>query len=264
MKLLAAWIASLAITAVAAFQLGAASVPETRTVLTIPGTNINYGGGHALYVPLPASMTPKQIGLLNVAYTIAHNDGVDPPQLLQGIIMQESHAGDLASYKVAGPPGHRYYGVGQIKLSAAKDVLHQYPIMWNAYGFQTRTDDEVMARLIEDDTFNIAIASKYLVILRHSGYHSPNALAVAYNRGPGGAHGVLVATNPYALGVAAHMRAVAPRGGTYHVEIGDSLSKIAAAQGVNMQLIFDANPHAFVDGNQDVLMAGMDLTIPRR
>ena len=36
MKLLAAWISSIIITAVAAFNVGVASVPSTRTILSIP------------------------------------------------------------------------------------------------------------------------------------------------------------------------------------------------------------------------------------
>lgn len=259
MKLAFMWIASLIITSIASYTYGYSVAPQTRVVFNIPGA---VAADDAMVVPIPDPFTNRQQALLNVAYETADRDGIKPPQLLQGILLQESRAGDLPSYKVAGPVGNRYYGVGQIKLGAAKDVLRHYPEMWLSYGFQTRTDDEVMARLIEDDRFNIAVASKYLLLLRKSGFRSPKALAVAYNKGPGGAAGVEVASNPYATAVSAHMRAVSHGKHVYHVQPGDSLSKIAMALGVSMDSIYYANPDAFIDGDVDVLMAGVDLKIP--
>ena len=267
------WMFAVVTGIMGGFQAGTivASRPVTETVLSIPSST--GAPDEMLTVPLPKEITAHQQGLLEVAYDIADRDGIQPPQLLQGILMQESRAGDLSNYKVAGPPGHHYYGVAQIKLDAARDVLKRFPGMWDQYGFQTHADEEIVAKLIENDQFNIAVASKYLVILHGYGYHSPKALSVAYNKGPGGAAGVTLATDPYAAGVSGHMRALKPRpatvSGVYHVREGDSLSKIALTiqngvpLGKVMDAVYRANPQAFIGGDQDMLMAGVDLKLPK-
>jgi hypothetical protein len=241
-----------------------AAIPETHTmtVLSIPNEGFS--------VPLPEAPTHRQSALLAQAYQIAQQDGLRIPQLLQGILLQESKAGGMASYKVAGqeqglPTNLRYYGVCQVKLAAAHDVLHLHPELWTKFGFHTHTDEEVIAKLIDDDTFNLSVASKYLLILNQYGYHTAAALAVAYNRGPGGARGVDVRADTYAGGVIQHMRDILPRperGQTYTVRPGDSLSKIATDCGLSMQTILELNPQAFVRGNPNVIMAGADLVLP--
>jgi LysM repeat protein len=221
-------------------------------------------------VPLPEAPTRRQSALLSQAYQIAQQDGLRIPQLLQGILIQESKAGGMESYKVAGqeqglPTNLRYYGVCQVKLAAAHDVLRQHPEMWTKFGFHTHTDEEVIAKLIDDDTFNLSVASKYLLILNQYGYHTAAALAVAYNRGPGGARGVDVHTDSYAGGVVQHIREVTPkpaRGSAYTVRPGDSLSKIAADCGIAMDVILELNPQAFVRGDPNMLLSGVDLVIP--
>ena len=267
------WMFTVVAGIMGGFQAGTivTSKPTTEIVLSIPSSTGS--PAEMLTVPLPADMTARQQGLLEVAYDTADRDGVVPPQLLQGILMQESRAGDAPNYKVAGLPGDHYYGVAQIKLSAAKDVLKRFPGLYEQFGFQTHADEEIVAKLIENDQFNIAVASKYLVILHSYGYHTPKALSVAYNKGPGGAAGVALATDPYASGVSGHMRALKPRptiaGGTYHVQEGDSLSKIALTiqngepLGKVMDAVYKANPQAFIGGDQDLLMAGVDLKLPK-
>jgi hypothetical protein len=221
-------------------------------------------------MPIPATPSRHQHELLDIAYHVARQEGLDYPGLLQGIIMQESQAGADPAYKVAGPPGRdRYYGVGQIKVDAARDVLRRYPDLWTRFRFQTHTDEEVVARLIEDDVFNITVACKYLLILRASGYRTPGQLAVAYNKGPGAASGVLVSADPYAKSVSAHIQRVSRpatviQGSVYHVRTGDSLSSIAARAGVPTLVLFRLNRHAFIDDNPDVLMAGADLKLPSK
>lgn len=179
---------------------------EAKTVLTIP-----YEG---YSVAVPKHLTRSQSELLDIAYRTAKSDGHRHPELLQGILLQETLAGALASYKVAGQEAglrvnQRYYGVMQIKLSAARDVLKKYPDLWDQFEFQTRTDEEVIAQLIENDVFNIAVASKYCLILQQSGYRTAGAIAVAYNKGPAGAAGVNVMSDPYAMGVSRHLQELA-------------------------------------------------------
>ncbi len=182
---------------VAVFALGAslsASVlvvsRQSTSVSYIPASDNTIGGG--MTVNLPPQPTSRQARMLSLAYEIAKKDGHQHPQLLQGIILQESKAGGMARYRVAGQefglgPNQRYYGVGQIKLAAARDVLVRYPEMWEEFDFHTSTDEEVIAKLIENDAFNISVASKYLLILRGYGFTTPQELAIAYNRGPSGA-----------------------------------------------------------------------------
>jgi hypothetical protein len=156
--------------------------------------------GGQVAVLLPASLTMKQHQLLNEAYTIAKNDGHKDPAVLQGIILQETRAGGMSSFRVAGNKSDPYYGVGQVKLAAARDVMSSYPKLWTQFGFHTRTDDELKANLILNDKFNLEVVSKYLLILSRMGF-SGRDLVNAYNRGPGGVAAVDSADFHYAIGV---------------------------------------------------------------
>lgn len=142
------------------------------------------------------SYSEKQHRLLRIAYEKGVKVGVEP-KLVQAVILQETLAGGLKSYKVGNPKGEPYYGVGQIKLVAAKDVLKRNPELYEEYGFHTRTDDEIIAHLILDEKFNIEVAARYLKVVQSYGYKGA-AVLVAYNKGPGGAKGVDVSKNKYA------------------------------------------------------------------
>ena len=146
------------------------------------------GGQAAVVVPDDLSLSQHQI--LNTAYRIAKADGHRNPELVQSVLLQETHAGGLNKYKVAGNRGDEYYGLAQIKLGAAKDVLKEHPELWNKYDFHTRTDDELKANLILNQKFNIEIASKYLKLLQDRYGFSGRELLNAYNRGPGGVKAV--------------------------------------------------------------------------
>lgn len=202
---------------VASVLLGVAVGSSVYLTPKNPSTDINLIDksvpGARWSFKIPDSFTEKQAKLLSLAYSIAKEDGHKEPQLLQGIILQESHAGEIRSYKVAGQEmglktNARYYGVAQIKLSAARDVLNKYPNMEKEYGFHTDTDEEVIAKLIDDDKFNIAVASKYLLIMRSYGYNTLKEIAVAYNRGPGGAKNVDANQHHYSKGVMAHIQSL--------------------------------------------------------
>ena len=162
---------------------------------------------------LPENLSSRQTKVLSMAYDIAKKDGHKYPQLLQGIVLQESNAGDLASYKVAGQefglkPNERYYGVSQIKLVAAKEVLHRYPGLHSDFKFHTKSDEEIIAKLIENDEFNINIASKYLLVLKDMGYDTIKQLALAYNQGPSGAKKHDAETHYYTRGVINHIQRI--------------------------------------------------------
>lgn len=154
----------------------------------------------------PTKLTQKQDELLTYAYKVAKADGHKHPEYYQGLIYQESKAGGMKGYEVAGQefglaPMKRYYGVTQMKLTAAKDVLKQYPFL-GAF----RTDEEIIAKLITDDKWAIEMGSKYLLIVGKD--KSPDAALVAYNKGPTGAKGVNPATNDYAVKIIHHVKTI--------------------------------------------------------
>lgn len=182
-------------------------------VISVPRDDTTKGGGFSMAVP--KDLSSRQTRLLAMAYEIAKRDGHRHPQLLQGIILQETKAGALKSYKVAGHDmgltvNQRYYGVAQIKLAAAQDVLKRYPSLRDEFDFQTTTDEEVIAKLIENDRFNLAVASKYLLILKGYGYDTIGQLALAYNQGPGGARSHDSAEHDYSVKVMKHIQGLPP------------------------------------------------------
>jgi hypothetical protein len=127
-----------------------------------------------------------QTQVLTRAYEIAKEAGLQNPELLQAVLLQETHAGALKTYRVMNPGKNAYYGLGQIKLGTARDVLRANPSLYSKYGFQTRTNDEILAHLILDDEFNIEIAARYLVMLQKQYGFKGRTLLNAYNRGPSG------------------------------------------------------------------------------
>lgn len=135
-------------------------------------------------IKLPTDMTSSQASLLKLAYATAKKDGHKYPQILQGIVLQETLAGSMKSFKVASGGGTTYFGVSQISLAAAKDVLNKYPALFDKFSFHTKTDNEIEANLILNEAFNLAIASKYLLILQNTYNYAGARTLVAYNRGP--------------------------------------------------------------------------------
>jgi LysM repeat protein len=262
MKHIASWLLGLAMGAglVACVHLNdCPPAPPSVTVLTVPGDSAS----DALTFKLPEVISSHQADVLAQAKRTAETDGIEPG-LLQGILLNESDAGSNPHYKVTGPKGERQYGVGQIELPTALRVMATYPELWATFGFHTHTDEEVIAKLIENDAFNIAVASKYTIILRHSGYKSAASAAVAYHKGPGGAIGVDAKTDRYAMRATAHIRptVIKVTSGIYHVVRGDTLSGIAVQFRMSIAAIMSANPTAFPGHNADILMAGADLILP--
>jgi hypothetical protein len=157
---------------------------------------------------LTVKFSHKQANVLNMAFDIAKQDGHVHPQILQGIVLQESGAGSNPAYKVVNSGREAYFGLAQIKVAAAKDVLKKYPNLRKEFEFQTSTDEEIMAKLIENDRFNLTIASKYLLVLKTYGYKTVRQLALAYNQGPTGAKKANPNTHHYPLGVERNIKTV--------------------------------------------------------
>ena len=155
---------------------------------------------------LPATLSTKQSRLLNMALTIAKEEGLKHPEIIQSILLQETEAGGMKVYKVANPGPDAYFGPMQLKLGATRDVLNQHPVLWTKYDFHTRTDDEVKANLILNEEFNIRVAVKYVKLLQAQYGFTGRELLNAYNRGPGGVKAV-DDTFHYAVGAEAKLAA---------------------------------------------------------
>lgn len=196
---------SLAVVAILSFVLCYAE--PTNTISTQPTVvavtpDVSAEG----FAPkLPNTLTERQVEVLTLAYTTAEKDGLKP-ELLQGIVLQESNAGEASAYKVVVDGRSRFYGLTQITIGAARAVLKSFPQLKKQFQFQTSTDEELIAKLIENDAFNLAVASKYLLIMKRFGFDTIKHLALAYNQGPGAAK----AKNPdafdYVHGVMRHIQ----------------------------------------------------------
>lgn len=166
-----------------------------------------HGRGGVPAMVLPTDLTTKQKQILQLAYDIAKHDGHKHPEILQGIVFQETKAGGMTSYRVAGQEfglktNERYYGVTQIKLAAARDVLKAFPELVKQY-LQTTTDEEVIAHLIMNDRFNLTVASKYLKLMPDE--WSTEKKVAAYNQGPTGVAKVNPKTFKYVTEVKKHI-----------------------------------------------------------
>lgn len=203
MKLISATCAVLSIV------VGIAAWEISKPLVTQNGTTVIYAmndgvkqGDKPFTVKLTEGLSAKQHELLNFAFDVAKSDGMKHPQYLQGILMQESR-GCEGNYRVAGlsnRAGDRYFGCGQIKLVAAKAVMNRYPDMWNY--LESKTDEELEARLILDDKFNIRVSSKYALMMGIN--ENPTKAITAYNLGPGGAQGVDPNQHAYTKSVKNH------------------------------------------------------------
>lgn len=167
-------------------------VPQELSYNT--STQINKAPAIKILPPLVLSkkINMPQAKLLKYAFEIAKEDGHADPSILQGLIWQESHAGGYPGYEVAGDEaglavGKRYYGIGQIKVAAARDVFRHFPDDFP--GMVDRTAEYIIAKLITDHKFNIRVASKYLWLMQHNkqtNFIRPTNYAItAYNRGLG-------------------------------------------------------------------------------
>jgi soluble lytic murein transglycosylase-like protein len=87
-------------------------------------------------------------------------------------------------------------------LNAAKDVLKAFPDMAKQY-LQTDADEEIIANLITNDTFNLKVASKYLKLLPDA--WSMEKKVAAYNQGPTGVAKVNPNTFKYVTEVKKHI-----------------------------------------------------------
>lgn len=162
-------------------------------------------GGKAAIL-LPTNLTDKQSNLLSLASKFALAEGLSPA-LVQSVLLQETNAGGIKSYRVANPGPEAYFGPMQIKLGASKDVLRQNPYLFTKYDFHTKSDDEIKANLILNEPFNLEVGTKYLRLLQKQYGFTGRNLMNAYNRGAGGVNFINPDEFHYALGAEAKLAA---------------------------------------------------------
>lgn len=126
-----------------------------------------------------AWLTDEQVELLKLAYDVGVEEkDVRHARTLQAILMQETHAGLMGRIgHLSAPVGKRSYGVMQVKVSAASDVLKRHPELG-----KFKSVEELIAKLLTDDEFNIRVASKHVQYLNKHTKSDAHAL-MAYNLG---------------------------------------------------------------------------------
>lgn len=149
-------------------------------------------GGNPAVINLSGErITTHQMKILNLAKHVAMEDG-NVPEDFQGVVFQETKAGGMKQFRVAGQESglstmKRYYGVTQIKLAAAWDVLGRFPEMHRfAESGKFTTDEELVANLILNDEFNVRMGSKYYRLVCSNGV-SRDRCITRYNQGVAGA-----------------------------------------------------------------------------
>jgi len=120
-----------------------------------------------------------QAGLLKSAYYYGNIDGW--PETVQAILLQESLLGISWSQYIIGDIdnsfGRRSYGRMQIQLATAHFIIEWYRLE------RYVTEEELIARLIVDNEYNIILGSLYFKYL-YKRFNNWDAAVVAYNRGP--------------------------------------------------------------------------------
>lgn len=156
----------------------------------------------AFTLNLPSTLSERQTLLITAAHRQGIEDEHKNPELLGGILMQETKAGHDPRYL---KPTNNCYGIFQIKIGTAMHVLNVYPELISKYKVQAGNQAAVKNQLIKDDAFNTAVASKYILILMKYGYSSIRELALAYNQGMAGGKTKNPKTFPYSNDVAKHV-----------------------------------------------------------
>ena len=136
-------------------------------------------------------LLPNQEEVIKTAVKMSIEDGFLKPKILAAIIYQESKAGTANLFRTASHKGShdQSVGLGQIKAETARHVLRAYPeliVNFNISNKQLNSNSYLVKRLGYDDKFNLAIASKYLIIL-YKIKPNINWVIAAYNMGPGNA-----------------------------------------------------------------------------
>lgn len=152
-----------------------------------------------VYPDVPDFLTDDQYSNLLIAREVGKEENLS--LTLMSICMQETHCGEI------GPVGHKSVGVGlrsygllQIKVSAARDVLKVHPELG-----EFDTDEELISKLLTDNWFNMTVGKEYFKLLKKRGMSWREAVT-AYNLGPTGVKSVDATNYKYTNKVIAHMK----------------------------------------------------------
>ena len=130
-------------------------------------------------------LSNAQIHKVQLAKKIAIQDGHTNPNILPAIILKESNAGER---KQNGPN----LGIAQVTVQTAIAVITEYPEL-GSYSRQV-----LRSKLLNDDTFNMKVASKYLKMVQAKTIAST---ITAYNLGPAGSKRVNPDTHNYTVSI---------------------------------------------------------------
>lgn len=155
-------------------------VDQTNTIdFIVVESNSSFEFDQEFFGSNPQYLTVKQYSILRRA--MQFGEPYDLELTMMAIALQESSAGRFGPVGDIGNGfGRRSYGVMQVKKQTAKHVIDYYDMT------MPKTDEELIARLIYDEDYNMTIALHYLLLLRESGM-GWRELVTAYNQGPGGA-----------------------------------------------------------------------------
>lgn len=145
------------------------------------------------------SFSAEEKKLMRHAYKLGkpHDLGM----AMMGVLVQETRIGRFGPVgDLRHGFGRRSYGVMQLKLYTAKDVI-DFICPHLDEGF--RTDEEIIAKLLYDDYWNMEVAACFLAHLQSQGLSWRETL-VAYNEGLRGSRRYGY-SHPYAQSIAHHV-----------------------------------------------------------
>lgn len=178
-----------AFTIVVAFALLVLSAITLTTHSTF--TTIGWRFNEVQATPMPQE-DPQRITSsvlaknLSLVFNVANQIG--DPETLEAILLQETNGGrsDMIGNKDS-PVGKRSYGLMQVQVVAARDVLRRNHDLFNEYfpnrKYDNVADEEIIALLLTDPEANVKIAAyhfRYYKTLAHGNW---DRTVAGYNAG---------------------------------------------------------------------------------
>lgn len=144
-------------------------------------TKMHLGGSGVKATNKVVPLSVNQQSVLKMAKEIGEKDRLRNPEVLSAIILHESGAGTAKKFRTATHKKSydQTVGLGQIKATTGALVLKKFPELRKEH----KLTGNMMTDLGYNDKFNIAIASKYLVMLCEKRNCSDDWLIAAYNKG---------------------------------------------------------------------------------
>lgn len=154
-------------------------------------------------------LSEQQRQFLVKAYKAAKEAGIKKPEILSGIIMQESRAGETHGFRTSRgirKSEFQQLGLSQVQVRTARAIVKENPELKERFNV---SDKDFIKHLAHNDDFNIAVASYYMKYL-YDIRRDDDFVIAAYNHGPGG-----VSKTPWKTG---YVRAVRKHIKQYELE----------------------------------------------